>query len=57
MRQIERGGLGKLAGEVPFPGTDPLDGGEQLRFRGHGTNSGELLATFLSAKQRANGGV
>ena len=34
MIQRDRGGLGKLAGEVPLPGTAPIDGIEQLRFHG-----------------------
>ena len=44
--QIGRGGLGKLAGRVVLPGTAPNDGGEQLHFRGHGTNSGESWRRF-----------
>ena len=35
MMQRDRGGLGKLAGEVSLPGTAPIDGVEQLRFHGH----------------------
>ena len=55
--QIDGGGSGKLAGRVLLPGTACIVDGEGLRFHGHGTNSGELLARRLCTKQREKGGV
>ena len=49
--------MGKVAGGVALPGMAPVDGVEQLRFRGHDTNSGKLLAMFLCAIQRGKEGV
>ena len=57
MVQRDRGGLGKVAGGVALPGTAPVDGVEQLRFRGYDTNSGELLTASLCTKQRGKESV